>query len=120
MRLRRSWRPSSVIFGKRWLVGWSGVGMLLLLHCVGNRSRGLAVAQDPAVDLARGRLGQLLHEGDDTWKLVLAQPIAREALQLVDVGVAGRTLADDEGLGDLTAGRVRHANDGGLSHVWML
>src|SRR6059036_1620372 len=77
MRRRRSSRPCSVIFGKSDVSrGMRG------LH--GARLR---LAKRLAIDLAGRRLGQRGHERHATRILVLAEPRAREVLQLASEGV---------------------------------
>src|SRR6266581_7275566 len=73
IRRRRSSRPCSVIFGKSVVVSRGMRG----LH--GAR---LGFAKRLAVDLAGGRLGQRRHERDAPRVFVLAEPRAREILQL--------------------------------------
>src|SRR3954463_15576033 len=110
MRLRRSSRPASVIFGKRSVVGLSSVGMFVLLTgCAANCFSGFAIAQDLTVDFARRRLRKLSHEGDMAREFVLAEALAREVPQLVDIRVVGPSIAHDERFGDLTARRIRYA-----------
>src|SRR5690606_33944207 len=83
MRWRRSSRPFSVILGKRSadMVFSPGVSVT---GCVCKCRRRFAVAQDFAVYLARGCLGQLTHKFNVAREFVLAEPLPREILQFVD------------------------------------
>ena len=77
MRLRRSSRPSSVIFGNLAVLDRHRARFMRL-----GRGVGFAVAQDLAIDLAGRRLGQLGDECDVPRIFVLAQPLAHEVLDL--------------------------------------
>src|SRR5206468_8075518 len=91
IRRRRSSRPCSVIFGKS------------------DRSRGmrglhgarLRLAQRLAVDLAGRRLGQRRHEGHPTRVLVLAEPRARELLQLAGERIVAAARRSEEHTSEL-------------------
>ena len=51
---------------------------------------------------------------------MLAQPVAREVLHLVDEVVAGRAVGDDERLDDLPAQCIGHADHGRFDDIGML
>src|SRR3984957_4584465 len=81
---------------------------------------GFEVAQDLAVDFARGRLGQFGNEGDEARIFVLTEPGADEVLDLCRERRIGRTVGHDERLYYLPARRIRHADHRGLAHGGML
>src|SRR5262249_19312359 len=85
MRWRRSSSPCSVILGNN--VCSRGMG--------GLHGARLRFAQRLAIDLAGRRLGQLRHERDPARIFVLAEPRARELLQLASERVVAAARADD-------------------------
>src|SRR5215470_6956770 len=91
IRRRRSASPRSVIFGK------SAVSRGMR----GLHGASLGFAKRLAIDLAGRRLGQRRHERDLTRVLVLAEPRARELLQLAGEGVVAGAEAHDERLDHL-------------------
>src|ERR1700743_1275689 len=115
MRLRRSSRPASVIFGKRSVEVCVSIILSVGLFCFGG---GLfAVPQYLAVDLAGRGFGQLRDELYASRKFVLAQAFTGEVLELLDVLIAPRSRRNHEGLYDLPADLVRHADHGGFLDV---
>src|SRR5215831_3156426 len=88
MRRRRASSPCSVILGN----SVCSRGMR------GIHGARLRFAERLAIDLAGRRLEQLRHERHPARILVLAEPRARELLQLADERVVAVARADDERL----------------------
>src|SRR3546814_16355201 len=63
---------------------------------------------------------QLAHERDVTREFMLAQALAREVLELVDIRIVRGARGNDESLRDLAANRIGNTDHGGLLHVPML
>src|SRR3546814_20350444 len=63
---------------------------------------------------------QLAHERDVTREFMLAQALAREVLELVDIRIVRGARGNDESLRDLAANRIGNTDHGGLLHVRML
>src|SRR3546814_8456869 len=87
---------------------------------IGCRCRGFAITQHLAVNLAGRGLRQLAHERDVTREFMLAQALAREVLELVDIRIVRGARGNDESLRDLAANRIGNTDHGGLLHVRML
>src|SRR5205809_1872085 len=107
MRWRSASRPSSVILGKLRSIVLADICLFLC-------------PKHLAVDLAGRRLGQLGYEFDEARILVLAEALAHEVLDLLSERLVARAVGDDEGLHDLAAQRIGHADRADLAHVGML
>src|SRR6476620_9850564 len=107
MRWRNASSPCSVILGK--LRSIVSADMCLFLR-----------SKHFAVDLAGRRLGQLGHEFDEARIFVLAEALAHQVLDLLGERLVTRSIGDDEGLHDMDAQRIGHADRADLAHVGML
>src|SRR5438045_9562164 len=103
MRWRSASSPCSVILGKLRSIVLVDMGLFLC-------------PKHLAIDLAGRRLGQLGYELDEARIFVLAEALAHQVLDLLGELFVARAVGDDEGLDDLAAQRLRHADSARLVH----
>src|SRR6202171_4973442 len=130
MRWRSSSRPCWVILGNSRSIlcarGFSWVSTLNLLVRVGRgvgsggQQGQLALAQHFAVNLARGRLGQLAHESDVPRIFVRAQAGAYQVLDFLDERVVATALGHTESLYSQPAQGVGNADRCSFLHLRVL